>query len=78
MFKSARAYLRSTDEKPSVEASKRVEEIKHLHEQAKLKIKKSNASDQAQAKKHKRRLVLQLEIECGSTRERNSFRENLS
>jgi len=39
-------------EKSSVEASKRVEEIKHLHEQVKLKIKKSNASYQAQAKKH--------------------------
>jgi len=35
---------RPLDEKPSVEASKRVEEIKHLHEQVKLKIEKSNAS----------------------------------
>jgi len=35
---------RPSDEKLSVEASKRVEEIKHLHEQVKLKTKKSNAS----------------------------------
>jgi len=45
------------DEKPSVEASKRVDEIKRLHEQVRLKIKKSNASYQAQANKHKRRVV---------------------
>jgi len=43
-----------------VEASKRVEEIKHLHEQVKLKIEKSNAFDQAEANKHKRRVVFQL------------------
>jgi len=35
---------RSMDEKPSVEASKRVENIQNLHEKVKLKIKKSNAS----------------------------------
>jgi len=50
---------RPMDEKPSVEASKRVEEIKQLHEQVKLKIEKSNASYQAHANKHKRRVVFQ-------------------
>ena len=50
---------RPMDETPSVEASKRMEEIKHLHEQVKLKIEKSNASYQAQANTHKRRVVFQ-------------------
>ena len=50
---------RSLNEKPSVEASKRVEEIKHLHQQDKLRIEKSNASYQAQANKHKKRVVFQ-------------------
>jgi len=45
------------DKKPSVEASKRVDKIKHFHEQVKLKIKKSNASYQAQANKHMKRVV---------------------
>jgi len=48
---------RPLDEKPSVEANKRVAEIKHLHEQAKLKIEKSNASYHARANKHKRRVI---------------------
>ena len=52
---------RLMDEKPSVEASKRVEEIKHLHEQVKLKIEKSNASYKAHTNKHKRRVVFQPE-----------------
>jgi len=34
-----------------------VEEIQHLHEQVRLRIEKSNASYQAQANKHKRRVV---------------------
>jgi len=51
---------RPMDEKPSVEANKRVKEIKHLHKQVKLKIEKSNASYQTQANKHKRRVVFQL------------------
>jgi len=51
--------LRPMDEKSSLEASMRVEEIKHLHEQVKLKIEKSNATYQAQANKHKRRVVFQ-------------------
>jgi len=50
---------RPMDAKPSVEARKRVEEIKQLHEQVKERIKKSNASYQAQANKHKRRVVFQ-------------------
>jgi len=51
---------RPLDEKSSVEASKRVEEIKCLHEQVKLKIKKSNSSYQAQANKHKKNVAFQL------------------
>jgi len=47
------------DEKLSVKTSKRVEEIKQLLEQVKLKIEKSNATYQAQANKHKRRVVFQ-------------------
>jgi len=53
--------LRSLNEKPSVEANKRVEEIKHIHEQVKLRIEKFNASYQAQANKHKKRVVFQPE-----------------
>jgi len=49
--------LRSMEEKPCMEASKRVQEIKSLHEQAKSNIEKSNASYQAQANKHRRRMV---------------------
>jgi len=52
---------RPLNETPSVEASKRVEEIKHLHEQVKLRIEISNASYQAQANKHKKRVVFQPE-----------------
>jgi len=51
--------LRPLDEKLSVEASKRVEEIKHFHEQVKLKIEKSTTSYQAQANKHKRKVAFQ-------------------
>jgi len=50
---------KSMDENPSVEASKRVEKIKNHHEQVKLNIKKSDASYQAQANKHERRVVFQ-------------------
>ena len=50
---------RPLESKPSPEASKRVEEIQHLHEQVKLRIEKSNASYQAQANKHKRNVVFQ-------------------
>jgi len=50
---------KALNEKPSAEDSKRVKEIKHLHEQVKLRIEKSNASYQAQANKHKKRVVFQ-------------------
>jgi len=49
------------NEKPSVEASKIFEENKHLHEQVIWKIEKSNTSYQAQANKHKKRVVFQPE-----------------
>jgi len=48
---------RPIDERPSVEASKRVEEIKSLHKQVKVKIEKSNVSYQAQGNKHKKKVV---------------------
>jgi len=38
---------RPLENKPSPEAIKRVEEMKHLHEQVRKKIEKSNASYQA-------------------------------
>ena len=47
------------DDKPSVEASKRVEEIKHLHEQVRTRIEKANASYQAHTNKHRRKMVFQ-------------------
>ena len=50
---------RPLEGKPSVEAEKRVEEIKHLHEKVKEKIERSNASYQAQANKHKKKMVFQ-------------------
>ena len=50
---------RPMEGKPSVEAEKRVEEIKHLHEKVKEKIERSNASYQAQANKHKKKVVFQ-------------------
>jgi hypothetical protein len=50
---------RAFDEKPSVEATKRVEEIQQLHELVKTKIEKSNASYQNQANKHKKKKVFQ-------------------
>ena len=51
---------RPLDGKPSVEADKRVEEIKRLHERVKEKTEKSNASYQTQANKHHRKVVFQL------------------
>ena len=50
---------RPMEGKPSVEASKRAEEIQRLHEQVTMKIERSNASYQTQANKHKRRVVFQ-------------------
>ena len=48
---------RGMNEKPNVEASKRVEEIQKVHEIVKSKIEKANASYQEQANKHKKRVV---------------------
>jgi len=50
---------KAMNEKPSVEASKRVEEIQRLHELFKSNIEKSIASYQAQANKHKKRVAFQ-------------------
>ena len=46
------------DQKHSVDAITRVEEIQKLHELVKGRIEKTNASYQAQAKKHRRNMVL--------------------
>ena len=51
--------LRPLDNKPSPDASKRVEEIKHLHEKVRSKIEKSNESYQAQANRHKKKVTFQ-------------------
>ena len=56
-FESLRSCAKGYDERPSVEASKREEEIQILHELVKTKIEKSNAS--YQENKHKKRLVFQ-------------------
>jgi len=48
---------REMNEKPNVEASKRVEDIQRLHEMVKSKIEKANASYQVQASKHKKKVV---------------------
>jgi len=50
---------KAVDEKPSVEASKIVEEIQKLQELVKSNIAKFNASHQTQANKHKKRVVFQ-------------------
>jgi len=42
-----------------VDAHKRVEEIKNLHETVRAKIERSNATYQAQANKHRRKVVFQ-------------------
>ena len=44
-------------QKPSMDAAARVEEIQKLHELVKGRIEKTNASYQAQAKKHRRNMV---------------------
>jgi len=51
---------RSLDEKPSVEASKSVEEIQKIHELVKVKIERSYASYQDQANQHKKNVAFQL------------------
>ena len=48
---------KAMDEKPRVEASKRVEEIQRLYALIKSKIEKSNASYRGQANKHKKKVV---------------------
>jgi len=50
---------RPLESKPSPEANKRAAEIQQLHQQVKMRIEKSNASYQAQANKHKRKVVFQ-------------------
>jgi len=50
---------RLMNEKPSVGASKRVEEIQKLDEQVEARIKKSNISYQAQASSYKKGMVFQ-------------------
>jgi len=50
---------RPLDQKPSVDAKERVEEIQKIHEQVKVGIEKSNLSYQAHANKHKKKTVFQ-------------------
>ena len=47
------------DQKPSANAGARVEEIQKLHELVKARIEKTNASDEAQANKYRRKMVVQ-------------------
>lgn len=48
---------RPLDQKPCADAATRVEEIQKIRELARRKIEKSNASYQAQANKHKNKVV---------------------
>jgi len=50
---------RPLDKKPSVDTASRVEEIQKIHELVRSIIEKTNASYQAQANKHKKKVVLQ-------------------
>jgi len=50
---------RPLDQKPSADAASRVEEIKKIHELVRSKIKKTNEAYQAQADKHKKKMVFQ-------------------
>jgi len=45
--------------KPSADATTRVQEIQKLHELVKARIEKTNASYEAQANKHRRKIVFQ-------------------
>jgi len=47
------------DQKPSADATVRVEEIQKLYELVKTRIKKRNTSYEAQANKHRRKIVFQ-------------------
>ena len=50
---------RPSDQKPSSDATARVEEIQKLHELVKARIEKTNASYEAQANKHRRKIISQ-------------------
>jgi len=45
------------DQKPSADTASRVEEIQKIHELVRSRIEKTNASYQAQANKHKKKVV---------------------
>jgi len=47
------------DQKPSADAAVRVEEIRMIHELVRSRIEKTNASYQAHANKHKKKVVFQ-------------------
>jgi len=47
------------DQKPSVDVAARVEKIQKRHELVKDRIEKTNASNQAQANKHRNKVVFQ-------------------
>jgi len=50
---------RPMDQKPSANAASRVEETKKIHELVRSKIEKTNAAYQAQANKHRKKIVFQ-------------------
>jgi len=50
---------RAMDTKPHIDAHKRVEEIKNLHEAVRAKIERSNTAYQTQANRHRRKVVFQ-------------------
>jgi len=50
---------RHLDQKSSADAQTRVEEIKKLHEQVKVRIEKSNLSYQTHANRHKKKVIFQ-------------------
>jgi len=52
---------RPQDQKPLVDAATRVKEIQKLHELVKARIEKTNAAYEAQANKHRRKIVFQPE-----------------
>jgi len=45
------------DSKPNMEVTKRVQEIQELHKKIRCMIEQSNASYQAQAKKHRKQVI---------------------
>jgi len=51
---------RPSDQKPSADAATRVEEVQKIHELVRRRVEKTNASYQAQANKHKKKVVFQL------------------